>query len=76
MSGGLSVRDAATRTRRSVRTIERWIAEELLDLVVVSDLQGRVIRRYVDEAQLLEVLRAKLRANPARRSKPDDVTPP
>jgi transposase len=72
----LTIRAAAERVKRSRSTVELWISEGLLDVTAVKDLSGRVVRRFVDEEQLLSVLRAKIIANPTRAKSPDDRTPP
>lgn len=60
----LTVQEAANRARRSRATIERWITEGLLDVTVVRNEQGHVLRRYLDETEVLSVLRGKLETNP------------
>jgi predicted site-specific integrase-resolvase len=60
----LTVQQAATRVRRSRQTIENWITEGLLDVTAVRNTRGTVIRRYLDETQLLTVLRQKLTTRP------------
>jgi predicted site-specific integrase-resolvase len=66
VSNHLSVRAAAKRVKRSTRTIERWIADGLLDVIVVRNAQGKVLRRYLVKTDLLTVYRAMLKANPNR----------
>jgi hypothetical protein len=72
----LSVKAAAKRVKRSVRTIERWIADEGLTVTVVRNAEGRVLRRYVTLADLQAVYRAKLKADPTRAVQPHDDIPP
>jgi len=71
----LTVKAAAARVRRSRSTIEKWIAAELLDVTVVKNQSGKVIRRFVQLDQLLSVYRAKILANPTRARAPHDDTP-
>ncbi len=56
----LTVREAAAQTRRSRQTIETWISTGLLDVTVIKTARGTVIRRYLNEQQLMSVLRTKL----------------
>jgi hypothetical protein len=56
----ITVQAAAQRTRRTRRTIEAWISAGLLDVTAVKNQRGTVIRRYLDEDQLMSVLRDKL----------------
>jgi hypothetical protein len=72
----LSVKEAAKRVKRSVRTVERWIADEDLEVTVIKTPSGVVVRRYVKLDHLLAVYRAKIVANPTRRRMPNDDTPP
>ena len=72
----LSVKAAAKRVKRSVRTIERWIADEGLEVIVVKNAKGVVLRRYVTLEHLQAVYRAKIEANPTRRVETPDDTPP
>lgn len=62
LHGWLTLADAAAATGRSVRTIERWIADERLAAVTVGGV------RYVRELDLLQVERATRRA--ARQGRP------
>ena len=71
----LTVKAAAARVKRSRSTIERWIADGLLDVTVVKDAKGNVIRRYLRLDQLLAVYRQKILANPTRPSTAHDDTP-
>jgi len=72
----LSVKAAAKRVKRSVRTIERWIADEDLEVTVIRARNGTVIRRFVMLDHLLAVYREKLVTNPTRKRVPNDDTPP
>jgi predicted site-specific integrase-resolvase len=56
----LTVQQAATQVNRSRQTIENWITEGLLDVAVIRNENGRVIRRYLNETELLTVFRKKL----------------
>jgi predicted site-specific integrase-resolvase len=62
----LTVDHAAKRVERDKRTIERWIAEGLLDVTVLRNLNGTIVRRYVEREQLLAVYRSKILSNPTR----------
>ena len=66
----LSISEAAARVKRSTRTIEQWIADEDLQVIEIRNMQGKVIRRYVEEGQLLTVLRTKLTAPRGGKGKP------
>jgi excisionase family DNA binding protein len=55
----LTITEAAARVKRSTRTIEQWISDGDLEVVEIRNMQGKVIRRYVEEGQLLTVLRSK-----------------
>lgn len=55
----LTITEAAARVKRSTRTIEQWIADGDLEVAEIRNMQGNVIRRYVDEGQLLTVLHSK-----------------
>lgn len=74
VSSLMTIKQAAARVRRSRSRIEAWISEGLLDVTVVKE-GDRVVRRFVDEEQLLGVLRSKILSNPKRRRSPDDRTP-
>lgn len=65
-----TVEAAAVRVRRSVRTIERWIAEDDLEVNVIHDSKGGVLRYEIDESALLTTLRAKLTAPRGGKGKP------
>jgi len=71
----LTVKAAAARVKRSRSTIEKWIAAELLDVTVVKNQSGKVIRRFVQLEQLLAVYRAKILSNPTRPRTHDDTPP-
>lgn len=71
----LTVQQAAQRVRRSRSTIELWISSGLLDVTVVRNAKGTVIRRYLDEADLMSVLREKLESNPTHPRPRHDRTP-
>ena len=55
-----TVREAAHRTKRSIRTIRRWRAAGMP--VEVED--GRIL---IEETELLATLRTKIANNPTRR---------
>lgn len=72
----LTVKEAARRVNRNKSTIERWIADDGLEVTVVKNAEGRVLRRYVKLDELLAMFRKKLTANPTRRVQHHDETPP
>jgi len=65
-----TVETAAMRVNRSVRTIERWIAEEDLEVITIHDRNGGVLRYEIDEASLMTTYRAKLTAPRGGKGKP------
>jgi hypothetical protein len=55
-----TIREAAVRVARSVRTIEQWVADGDLDVLNIRNPSGRVIERRIDEEDLLNALHGKL----------------
>lgn len=65
-----TVGSAAERVHRSVRTIERWIADGDLEVIVIHDSKGGVLRYEIDESSLMTTYRAKLTAPRGGKGKP------
>jgi hypothetical protein len=59
-----TIKAAATRTGKSTRTIERWIASGMH----CREVAGVIV---IDHTTLLATLRAKLAANPNRKTRSD-----